>query len=972
MKLTISSEEVQSYINSLQIDSISDSSIDLDYQNAACVLYWFDPLQLYPFSIEQGAIVHAEKKEWINFFKFCDPVENRVSGNWWQLRQSIRRKALQRLQEKGKISEALANQDRVQDEEQKIYECLLGNQTIDIDHLSRSTLVILSGIVEWVKGILPNIDETSHRINRAIPMADLLAPMHRLADNFVGRKSELIQLAEYIGIVPASTSNIQAATRFITQFFVDIEKNPPFLIYGPGGVGKSTLLAKFILDNTHNSDKEPLPFAYLDIDKSVIDLEWPESFVMEAARQLSTQCFEQREALIRLKEELERMHRSYDSLEISKSYDSSGFAVQNFGSIVSTIKTPVLLIIDTFEEAQFLGEDVVDVVWRLLAELQKVTPNLRTVVAGRSLVNQYPIKDLKLTELSKDEAHELLAKGLDSLNLYNTDKTRDNVVENIIKIAGLNPMSLRLALTIVREQGIEKLKTVETKNLFFMRLREEIIQARLYGRILAHVHDEEVRKLAYPGLIVRRINPDIILSVLAVPCQLKIESKEQARDLFDKLSVDGALMSPDENNDALVHRPDVRKLMLEDLKSSVPAETIRSIHDLAVKYYSQKDDLISRAEEIYHRLSRGDDPELVAPRWINDIESKLRNALEELPVDARIWLSGKLGVTPDSSLLKKAGLEKWEEITARTAQRFLANGKADKAIEVMRERTERSPLSPLYRLELEALRLLGLYDEASFTADVALASLSGSASPEFIRVLLLQATLVKEAQDKLNESLEYIKEAEKLLTDQPDLLEAIRIFITHIRLLRKKGTAEDNERGLLIKKVLRMIIQDGNEMNDITLNELIEKKFRFQINNAIASILPGSPALLQEMVAELGKVVSQLIPYSLDYIGIDLRTDKQKNMLSKAFKDWSDELLVSSNSNIVELAERAGIEDNSIEKWRDYTNKNTGRMLGSAIQNWRYEIVAKEAKSESVYNFDKVLVDISRNNVEMSINKSVY
>ena len=972
MKLNISSEEVKSYIDSLQIDSNTESQIDLDYQQAACVLYRFDPLQLYPFNMEQGAIIHPEKKEWFNFFRFCDPVENKVDGNWWQLRTAIRRKALQRLHNNEKITNALeASPERLQDEEQKMYECILGNKPINIDEVSRTTLVTLSGIAEWVKGILPDIDKISQRINRAIPMADLLAPMHRLANDFVGRKKELTQLEEYVGIIPDSTSNIQAATRFITKWFMDIDVNPPFLIYGPGGVGKSTLLAKFILNNTHNSDREPLPFAYLDIDKSVIDLEWPESFIMEAARQLSTQCPEQSKSLISLKEELERKRWSHDFLEVSKSFDSSEFALNTFGNIVSVIKTPVLLIIDTFEEAQFLGEDVVDVVWKLLADMQKVTPNLRIVVAGRSLVKQYPIKDLKLSELSKVEAFELLGKGLQ--NLSNTNKERENIIEDIINIAGLNPMSLRLALTIVREQGIEKLKAVETKNILFMRLREEIIQARLYGRILAHIHDDEVKKLASPGLIVRRINPDIIFSVLAQPCQLKIESIADAKDLFDKLSVEGALMSQDPDSDALIHRPDVRKLMLDDLKTTIPAETIRSIHDHAIKYYGEKDDRVSRAEEIYHRLLRGDDLKLVAERWIDGIEPSLRNSLEELPVDARIWLSGKLGVTPNSSLLKKAGLEKWEEITARTVQRFLTNGNADKALQLMRERTDRSSLSPLYRLELEALRVLGLYEEASYTADEALKSLSGAAKPEFIRVLLLQATLVKEAQDKLTEALEYIKEAEKTLSDQEeDILATVRILITHIRLLRKKGATSDDERSLLIKKVIRMIVEDGNEIDSAVFNELTDTKHRFQINSKIAGSLSANPALLQEMVAELGKVMTELITYSFDYLGIDLRNDTQKNSLAKAFRDWNDELLISSKSKTGELTDRAGIKSNSLEEWLDFTEQHTGRTLGYAIQNWRYEMLANESKSKSTYNFDKALVDIFRTNVEMSINKNVY
>jgi tetratricopeptide (TPR) repeat protein len=413
--------------------------------------------------------------------------------------------------------------------------------------------------------------------------------------------------------------------------------------------------------------------------------------------------------------------------------------------------------------------------------------------------------------------------------------------------------------------------------------------------------------------------------------------------------------------------------MLQDLKTKVPAETVRALHDLAVKFYSDKGNVVSRAEEIYHRLCRGDDPEQVASRWMEGVEPRLRNALEELPVDARIWLSGKLGVTPDSSLLKKAGLEKWEEITARTAQRFLSNGHADKALELMRERAERSPVSPLYRLELEALRLLGLYEEALFIVNEALASLPGSASTEFAHILLLQATLVNEALNKIDEAIEYIKESEKLLTDPVgDIIEAIRVFITHIRLLRKKGPSKDTERGVLIKKVMRMVVEDGDKMDDTQIDELIEKRIRFQLNAAVIKSLRSSPALLQELIAELGKVVSQLILYALDYIGIDLRNDSQKNMLAKAFKDWNDQLSSFSNSGLGELVERSGINNNSVDSWLSYINRNTGRTLGSAIYNWQYEIRAHEAKSQSAHDFDKVLVDISRNNVEMSINKSVY
>jgi len=970
MQLKISTEEVQKYIASLQMDNAVESPIDADYQNAASVLYWFEPEKLYPFSIEQGAIVHPEKKGWYNFLRFCDPVPNRPNGNWWQLRPSMRRSALQRLQTKGKMIQALdTNDHRGNDEEQKLYECVLHNQTFHVNAMSRQNLVTLSSIIDWVSGVLIGVNEISRLVNRAIPMADLLMPMQRLAnETFVGRKNELLQLSQYIGITPASSSALGLATRFITQLFVSIDKNPPFLIYGPGGVGKSTLLSKFILDNTKNNDKEPLPFAYLDIDKAVIDLEWPESFVMDAARQLSTQCPEQSRALIELKEELERHRWNFDSNEISKSYKSPAtYAIPNFGRIISTVKTPVLMVIDTFEEAQFLGEEVVDVVWRLLADLQKAASNLRIVIAGRSQVKK-PVIALHLTELSKDESRELIRNGFVNLNMSVSEL--DSITEEIIDMVGLNPMSLRLALTIVKDQGLDKLKKVETKTLFFIKLREEVIQARLYGRILAHVHDEEVKKLAYPGLIVRRVNPEIILSVLSGPCKLNIGSMQEAEALFAKLSDEASLMTQEEYGNALVHRSDVRKLMLEDLKSKVPAETILSIHNLAIEFYSKKEDIVSKTEEIYHRLSRGDDAELIGSRWLNGIEPGLRPALEELPVDARIWLSGKLGVTPDSSLMKKAGLQKWEEITARTAQRYLTSGDAEKALEVMRERKERSSLSPLYKLELETLRILGLYEEASFVATEALTSLLGSANTEFTSSLLVQTTLVKEGQGNIEEALGYIKEAEKLLADPPvNIMEALRILVSHIRLLRKQGETEDKERSLVINQVLQLIGRK-EDSGILEVGDLIQNKKILQMEPYVLSSLRSNPVLLQELVAEFGKIVPGLLENAIDWLGIDVQNKQQTNLLANAFMNWNNDLQSFSKSTFGELAERAGIKGDSLTDWYQFISQNTGKKLTRNIQHWRNEISAKISTKEAINSFDKTLVDIFRNNVDMSINKS--
>ena len=42
----------------------------------------------------------------------------------------------------------------------------------------------------------------------------------------------------------------------------------------------------------------------------------------------------------------------------------------------------------------------------------------------------------------------------------------------------------------------------------------EVLQGVLFRRILGHIHTPEIRQLAHPGLVLRRITPDLIKEVL--------------------------------------------------------------------------------------------------------------------------------------------------------------------------------------------------------------------------------------------------------------------------------------------------------------------------------------------------------------------------------------------------------------------------------------------------------------------------
>jgi hypothetical protein len=142
------------------------------------------------------------------------------------------------------------------------------------------------------------------------------------------------------------------------------------------------------------------------------------------------------------------------------------------------------------------------------------------------------------------------------------------------------------------------------------------------------------------------------------------------------------------------------------------------------------------------------------------------------------------------------------------------------------------------------------------------------------------------------------------------------------------------------------------------------------VEPSILSSLRSNPALLQELVAESGKLIPELLDNAIDWIGIDVQNDQQKGLLADALKNWNTELRSKSRGDLGELVERAGVNEDNQLGWLKYVNDNTNKMLTRNIQHWRKEISVNNSKNETTVNFDKALVDIYRHNVDMSINKN--
>jgi hypothetical protein len=143
--------------------------------------------------------------------------------------------------------------------------------------------------------------------------------------------------------------------------------------------------------------------------------------------------------------------------------------------------------------------------------------------------------------------------------------------------------------------------------------------------------------------------------------------------------------------------------MLEPLKKNKP-EAVKAIHERAASYYMQFDDDVSRAEEIYHRLSLDLDRKMLNERWREGVGQYLGSAIEELPVKAKAFLAARLSLEFDESIWKDADLEDWEIHAERRARDLLDLKQPIPAVLYLRQRSERSSgNTSILTLEKEAM-----------------------------------------------------------------------------------------------------------------------------------------------------------------------------------------------------------------------------------------------------------------------------
>ncbi|SRR6266481_1514926 len=610
----------------------------------------------------------------------------------WVLRKEIRRQAVRRLLARSRVRDALdANPERPQTPVQRFLEsCLLGGSK-DLSAGSTEEQHALLQVTEWLAGVegleLPDPEAAKSRLAREL----LQEPFRKLVGNFfAGRQEELNKLGDYVGVLPAK-SGVRAAFSRVVKAIFSLHDSPVLFIEGPGGMGKSTLVAQFILQHAAAAESASFPYGYLDFDRPGLLPEEPITLLVEVIRQLAVQYPSSSAAglLLGLRQEWQgRIRRSVETREEATGFRLSDreWYLDGFASAISQIKRddqPLLLVLDTFEEVQFRSKAYVEEVFRFLNDLQLRVPTLRVVLAGRvaPVVQGFKLQPLQL-QLFDEKA---------SIGFLRGHGMQDEILaRTIAKQVGRTPLTLRLAVEILKHEKPDSEGIKDLGDGWLRRFQKQNIEVQLFTRILGHLHDKDLRQLAHPGLVVRRITPLVILEVLSTPCQLNVRNKEHANELFEKLRKEITIVSVGAE-DELIHRSDIRALMLPLINAAEP-EKIRRIHEYAVRFYEKRRDVPSRAEEIYHRLWLRTDRRVLQSRWIDGLGPYLSRSIEEIPDLRKPFLAARLGLEISDALWSSADLDDWAVYAERRARELLGIHDAHGALELLLQRDIQVPV----------------------------------------------------------------------------------------------------------------------------------------------------------------------------------------------------------------------------------------------------------------------------------------
>jgi hypothetical protein len=522
---------------------------------------------------------------------------------------------------------------------------------------------------------VPSLADTRRLLDRA----ELLEPLRLLigarggwdgsvrSDRFIGRSAEIRMLRSFVDEL-ASESTFEMvsrgtgrAVRGLSQL-VSSQSTGVLMIEARGGLGKSSLMAKFVLDHALDQVR-PFPFVYLDFDRASLQARDPRQLILETARQVALQ-------FPKIATEIDALRGELRDALSSRRVDTAGATPQSAGHVATRRSATISEFVERFcklmrervtehgERAFLLVLDTLEIVQYDNRALQGLLsfvdglfdfgfPELRVVASGRADVpdlvketrsrragTRNPLKALTVNEaaaMADRLGRDLLGDEWDPVWAGRVAGAAD------AQEPRREPLSVRVAVELLRAGGDREERDRLSKEIASDGERVVITSpdgttiqapfvASLYlRRVLDHVRDKEARKLAWPGLLMRRITREMIDEFLGVLCEL---DPKRTSEVFTALGNEVWIV--DKVGDALRHRPDLRARTLPLMRQHNP-ELFDRINNAAIRFFAPRaaSDTAARAEWIYHRLLGGEKTASVDGDWTDDITSLLMDATDD-------------------------------------------------------------------------------------------------------------------------------------------------------------------------------------------------------------------------------------------------------------------------------------------------------------------------------------------------------
>lgn len=541
----------------------------------------------------------------------ADACDTGSEGGGWLMRTSARQRELDRWANEGELGEAIE-----------------WRRTLPLDDATEDLLDALVGSGNYAKSTVQETiasdaeRDTLNRIAVALDRAGEHAPAYEaleavrsalgrldarerseamLSRGFYGREQELAQIAEWLA-QPAVERPVQS-----------------LLISGLPGIGKSTLVDEAA--RRASSAEPPFLVVRLDFDRSALDVQDRVGLTMEISRQVSIAVGDEAATLQQARllaagaapmsaPDVKGEGREHVPEELSSI----------LGGVVARAGRPILMLLDTLEVLRGRGETHPGRLFDCLDELfERGLRPLAVIAAGRGdALDSAPDRIGRRIEL----------EGLDPADadaMLTRLEVPPTAFATINELAEGNPLVLRLAARAVNEAGPQALAGAEG--------RREVAAAYLYRFLLSRIAGPRLRDLAEPGLVVRRINADVIAEVLAPVLKLKLEPGE-AVTLFDALATHHWLVEPDMPG-WVRHRSDIRTVLLRLLYEGGSKRTAARIDRAAAKWFARRTEPFAAIEAAYHELQAmrgGGGPPSLDPEVLRRLD---KETIAELPQEAQ-------------------------------------------------------------------------------------------------------------------------------------------------------------------------------------------------------------------------------------------------------------------------------------------------------------------------------------------------